>query len=92
MNSTRRSLWLAILPGIEGPDESAPSRLTIRCAGSGGLTGLAQGASRSGITSAAAHTDFIFAIVGEGSARSVRSRRPRAPGLLVGHDPSRTGT
>ena len=68
-NPTRIRRILAILPGTsKGPDESAPEQIdhSLWALGSGGLTGLGPGASREKWNYLqAAHTDFIFAIVGE---------------------------
>ena len=52
----------------KGPNESAPEQIdhSLWALGSGGLTGLGPGASREKWNYLqAAHTDFIFAIVGE---------------------------
>ena len=68
-NPTRIRRILAVLPGTsKGPDESAPEQIdhSLWALGSGGLTGLGPGASREKWNYLqAAHTDFIFAIVGE---------------------------
>ena len=68
-NPTRIRRVLAVLPGTsKGPDESAPEQIdhSLWALGSGGLTGLGPGASREKWNYLqAAHTDFIFAIVGE---------------------------
>ena len=68
-NPTRIRRILAILPGTsKRPDESAPEQIdhSLWALGSGGLTGLGPGASREKWNYLqAAHTDFIFAIVGE---------------------------
>ncbi|AKU64717.1 cell division protein FtsW [Schaalia meyeri] len=68
-NPTRIRRILAVLPGTsKSPDESAPEQIdhSLWALGSGGLTGLGPGASREKWNYLqAAHTDFIFAIVGE---------------------------
>ena len=68
-NPTRIRRVLDVLPGTaKGPNESAPEQIdhSLWALGSGGLTGLGPGASREKWNYLqAAHTDFIFAIVGE---------------------------
>lgn len=67
-NPTRLRRVLAILPGGSSRDLSAPEQIdhSLWAFGSGGLSGLGPGASREKWNYLqAAHTDFIFAIVGE---------------------------
>lgn len=68
MNPTRIRRILAILPGARVRSISAPEQIdhSLWAFGSGGLTGLGPGASREKWNYLqAAHTDFIFAIIGE---------------------------
>ncbi len=67
-NPTRLRRILAILPGNATRNLSAPEQIdhSLWAFGSGGLSGLGPGASREKWNYLqAAHTDFIFAIVGE---------------------------
>ncbi|WP_115727101.1 FtsW/RodA/SpoVE family cell cycle protein [Actinomyces culturomici] len=67
-NPTRLRRILAILPGGSTRSVSAPEQIdhSLWAFGSGGLSGLGPGASREKWNYLqAAHTDFIFAIVGE---------------------------
>lgn len=67
-NPTRLRRILAVLPGGSERSVSAPEQIdhSLWAFGSGGLAGLGPGASREKWSYLqAAHTDFIFAIVGE---------------------------
>lgn len=67
-NRTRLARVMAILPGGSTRDLSAPEQIdhSLWAFGSGGLAGLGPGASREKWNYLqAAHTDFIFAIIGE---------------------------
>ncbi|MDO5034359.1 MAG: putative peptidoglycan glycosyltransferase FtsW [Actinomycetaceae bacterium] len=69
MNESRKARVLAVIPGFRTPpDPSAPKQIdhAMWALGSGGLTGVGPGASKEKWNYLAeAHTDFIFAILGE---------------------------
>lgn len=69
MNGSRRERVMAVIPGFRRPpNPAAPEQIdhAMWALGSGGLTGVGPGASKEKWNYLAeAHTDFIFAILGE---------------------------